>query len=144
MSPFSKHGTNATTTKPQFEQRPFFTASQAAEQNETQRLGSTGGTISRVCPLSQRADERLSVCALAPHSAGRGQLFCLHSSFRWTPQCRCNGTESTENKEPLCPGRRWSWKDVANVSFSHRTLFPFSFFFLLGRRHNRKRGLGSK
>lgn len=60
---------------------------------------STGSPENRynMCPSSQQVSAFLSCPTF-----GRGHLFCLHNSFRWTPQCRCSGTESTENKGLFC------------------------------------------
>lgn len=53
------------------------------------------GTIS--CVLFESVPRQVPF-GLAPHYRGRSQLFCLHSSFRWTPQCRCNGTSPQRTK----------------------------------------------
>lgn len=48
--------------------------------------------------LQKILDTQQVRASLACPTFGRGHLFCLHNSFRWTLLCRWNSTESTENK----------------------------------------------
>lgn len=106
-----------------------------AEQNETTRLGSSHHLLCALCASGQtnafwsRATREGGANYFAPIVVSGG--------------LRSAGVMARVHKEQRAAlsACRWSWRDVANVSFSHRTRFSF---FRVSLECNQMDGAGTK
>lgn len=93
----------------------------AAEQNETTRLGSSHYLL---CALYVSSQTNAFWSCATTEGGAKSFAFRVVSGG-----LRSAGVMAQVHKEQRAAlsGCRWSWKDVAYVSFSHRTRFSFWF-----------------